>query len=47
MTRKCSWCGILIVDLTVGLATPARADDKAETILIIVQQGRRLQRLRS
>jgi hypothetical protein len=35
MTRKCFWCGILVVALTVGLATPARANN-AETVLIVV-----------
>jgi len=35
MTQKCFWCGILIVALTVGLATPARAVDP-EGVLIII-----------
>ena len=35
MTLKGSWCGVLIVALTVGFATPARAD-KPATVLIVV-----------
>jgi len=35
MTRKRFYCGVVIVALTVGLATPARAD-KAATVLIVV-----------
>lgn len=35
MTQKCSWCGIVIVVLTIGLVVPARAVN-AEGVLIIV-----------
>jgi hypothetical protein len=35
MTRKCSWRGILIVVLSVGLAMPARADNPEKVLIVI------------
>lgn len=35
MTQKCFWCGVLIVALTLGLATPTQAVDP-EGVLIII-----------
>jgi hypothetical protein len=35
MTQKHFWCGILIVVLSVGLATPARADNPEKVLIVI------------
>ncbi len=35
MTQKYFWCGILTVVLSVGLATPARADNPEKVLIVI------------
>jgi hypothetical protein len=35
MTRKCSWRGILIVVLSVGLGMPARAENPEKVLIVI------------